>query len=364
MRKFMRYATVPMSIAALSACADQSAGPTGPEGRINLSVAPLSLPGITGATKYTITVKRGTETVWSESNLDSSTYGDGNGAITYIGTCDATDPTNTVELVLNELHVDGVAGALSDPDDFVNPCDPGECVQTIDCVENTDSFVEFNLAIMRSANQGFFDIAVNFEDVFCSAKLDCAEELLHGADDVRGKTVIVALACSAGAGQDTNMYLDDITIGTQTFDVAGDEGNRTNDDGTKYAVYRDVEELAGVGEKAFWNIAINVDGDDSTIDTDDLVGQVQTIASASNGAFQTSSVLGGFMSPNFTKYPYIRYDFPLSTGACFPEQKLDAAGASGGVFTEYTSLSASVNFDHRGEVASGSVTVTEALPAL
>ncbi len=57
--------------------------------------------------------------------------------------------------------------------DFENPCaEAGDCVLSFPCVENEDVFVEFNITVMRDAEQGFFDIAVNFEDIFCSAKFD------------------------------------------------------------------------------------------------------------------------------------------------------------------------------------------------
>src|SRR6201999_2048098 len=90
------------------------------------------------------------------------------------------------------------------------------CAQAATCAENADTPVRFDLTIMRRAQQGFFDIAVSFEDVFCSAKVDCEDrdgdplELLFDGDE-RASTAVLALACTAGANE-TNIYLDDVVV--------------------------------------------------------------------------------------------------------------------------------------------------------
>ena len=172
------------SFGLLGACAAE-----GPSGPLNVSVAPLTLPGIADVC-YGLTVFNGVpataDTVWSQQGICSSQYGNsGGGDITYIGTCDADSGSNNyVELILETIEVDG--GTILDdqftvqapPDgdgdaDFTNPCaEAGDCVLNFPCVENEDVFVEFNITVMRDAEQGFFDIAVNFEDIFCSAKFD------------------------------------------------------------------------------------------------------------------------------------------------------------------------------------------------
>ena len=174
------------SIPALGACADAGSGPTGPQ--VKIDVAALSLPGIDEAC-FGITVFNGvpgdpgTDTVWSNGDVCSVQYGNGQGDITYIGPCDAgVTENNYIQLVLNTLEVDGEElSETGSPADFVNPCaDPGDCVLDFECLENADVLVEFNLTVMRNAQQGFFDIAVNFEDIFCSAKLDSCYDVVAG----------------------------------------------------------------------------------------------------------------------------------------------------------------------------------------
>jgi hypothetical protein len=178
-------------------------------------------------------------TVWQKTPVTSGDYGNlGGGDITYIGPCDANTPGgasnwNYVALVLNQIQVPNNQGSLGtnkeflddqftalttatpagDGDaDFENPCPSAKpCVLKFQCKENQDVGVSFNLTVMRDANQGFFDIAVNFEDVFCSAKLDTcypdpdnagpksaeAIKLLFGSNG-RDETAVAALACTVG----------------------------------------------------------------------------------------------------------------------------------------------------------------------
>jgi hypothetical protein len=175
------------SIPALGgACADTGSGPTGPQ--VKIDVAALSLPGIDEAC-FGITVfngvpgVQGTDTVWSNNNVCSVQYGNGQGDITYIGPCDAgVTGNNYIQLVLNSLSANGdELSETGSPADFVNPCaDPGDCVLDFECLPNADVLVEFNLTVMRNAQQGFFDIVVNFEDIFCSAKLDSCYDVVAG----------------------------------------------------------------------------------------------------------------------------------------------------------------------------------------
>ncbi len=69
---------------------------------------------------------------------------------------------------------------------------------------------------MRDANQGFFDVAINFEDVFCSAKLDCTYDndgnvpinlLFDPVTGERRQTAVVALACTQGPNADNRTHL-------------------------------------------------------------------------------------------------------------------------------------------------------------
>ncbi len=102
------------SMLALVGCAEVDDAKNFPKGQLELAVAPLSLPGIDEAC-YSLKVSNnssGSSVVFSETGICSSNYGDGKGAITYIGACDAQADAdgnagngvqNRVELVLENL---------------------------------------------------------------------------------------------------------------------------------------------------------------------------------------------------------------------------------------------------------------------
>ncbi len=276
------------SLSLLGACADEVAGPKGP---LQIAVAPLSYPGLADVC-YGLTVYNGdpsvfgTDTVWSQTGVCSSQYGNTEGGdITYIGPCDAdVDGNNFVELVLESVEVEG-GDILDDQNttidgdaDFENPCPEGApCTLDFECVENADVFVEFNLTIMRDAEQGFFDVAVNFDDIFCSFKFDsCYDngdgddiELLFGDTsgevsivdgDGRDHTAVFAMACTAGPGVDidTEILISNVilTCGEQSFPLPLtnlDQGNQSvffdpDDDGNathqvQYGLYYGDEQL-------------------------------------------------------------------------------------------------------------------------
>ncbi len=206
------FAALAIPLLVAPSCADAPApAATGPG--VAISVAPLSLSSVVNA-DYRITVRTSTDTVFTVE-VDSTTYGDGAGAITYIGPCDADAGLNTVELELLALYdADGPIPA----DTYVNPTAAGPLTQDVLCVENADRPVVFNLTIMRDAQQGFFDIAVNFEDLFCSAKVDCqadGEDILLVHHPVSGKrlpSAVIGLACTGGVGADTHLYFTDMVI--------------------------------------------------------------------------------------------------------------------------------------------------------
>ena len=214
------------SLAALSACSEERSAPTGTPARI--AVAPLSLPGIGDAcyNLYVYNEASPAQLVGQQTQVCASRYGNGPGGdITYIGTCDAQADAdadnvaeNSVDLELAGVYASAWTSGAQDIGEYQNPCPPGTpCRLTLPCVENQDTLVEFNLTIMRDAKQGFFDVAVNFEDIFCSAKLDCVEALLHDGD-VRSTTAVMAFACTAGEGQPTTMYLSDVSALDQVID--------------------------------------------------------------------------------------------------------------------------------------------------
>jgi len=251
---------------ALAAC-DASEGPDGPDldaagpgldaagpgldaagPGFAIAVAPLTLPGVTD-TCYRLTVTNGPnrtgDIVWQRTNVCADLFGDVVGSIAYIGPCDADVPTlSSVTLELLDLKTGATPTPIADVE-YGNPCgeiadwstlagrdtllpgeDFGPCTVNKQCLENADVLVEFNITVMREANQGFFDIGVNFDDVFCSAKLDtCYSDdspitLLHDGD-VRAHTAVAAVACSAGPGATAETYLHfsdfSVTCGTTTY---------------------------------------------------------------------------------------------------------------------------------------------------
>ena len=128
----------------------------------------------------------------------------------------------------------------------------------------------------RAANQGFFDVAVEFDDIFCSAKLDCLDsqggplKLLFDPDTgARGQTVVVAWACTAGIGAETWLYEDNLVVscfdedtgeplGSWAYDPSLGPGNAGPGQAPfvfETGIYRTVTESTGVSS---WNVALGV----------------------------------------------------------------------------------------------------------
>lgn len=197
----MRHIAV---LATLFAACDLTAAPDH-AGEVDISVMALTLPGVTDA-KYRITLLDSTGTVSWSTDLTSTQYGNGPGGdLTYIGPCDASGSgLNTVRLELLEL-------VPLDPKEWANP---GPMEQTFTCVENADTPVSFNVTILREAEAGFADISVNFEDIFCSAKVDCTDDqgapldLLHDENGQRMPSVVFAVTCANEFGSDPHILLD------------------------------------------------------------------------------------------------------------------------------------------------------------
>jgi hypothetical protein len=318
-------------LVAGAGCDDKAdSGPTGFE----IKVAPLTLPGITDAC-YSINVYNSTAlfdastAVWSKTGVCASDFGDGSGSITYVGTCDASETENTVELTLQSLWTGGAfdasgSVALTNGTDFVNPCTGASpertCRLVRPCNPNADTLVEFNLTIMRNAQQGFFDIVVNFEDIFCSAKFDCEDtngdplELLFNGTE-RDTTAVMAFACTAGENADTTLYMSnayiicDVPHNASTtivgsLDPSAGPGNvaSTIPGIFGYAVYEGKESL-GDYNKAYWNMSIGV--------TDDL------FKSCSPPKFLDPAGNCVLCPSGSTRYALYDPQTQLSTDACF-----------------------------------------------
>jgi|GEM_PF-925277 len=339
--KTSRTLVAPLAAALfLFACAEAPDG--GPGGRIALSVAPLSYPGVTNAT-YTLEVRnKSGQTVFTRA-LDSLGYGGGDGSLSYVGPCDA-DPAenpNTVHLTLTGLFAGGGGSAEIPATSYHNP---GELTRSATCDPNADTPVTFDLTIARAANQGFFDVAVAFENIFCSAKLDCVDddgatlELLHQAGGGRGRTVALGLACTGDTSLDgeTYLYRDAVVVtcaaGTATVDPSAGPGNLTEGAGITStgtaplyaaAVYRGEEQLGF--NKRYWNVLLGVN--DAATDC-----TVTTTATAS-----PDPLVAGQTPPGST-WPYIDWDVAITgtagVRAC-TTHPLDGEDPNDGVATMY-----------------------------
>ncbi len=336
-------------LAVWAGCGSERRGIDGPS--VGISVAPLTLAGVTDAC-YGLTVFNAplaglatADTVWTQAGICADQYGDGTGSITYIGTCDAASTLNTVELTLERLCSGGPCDAAATTDiatsEYDNPCPAATpCRLEAPCQENEDTLVEFTLTIMRDAEQGFFDIAVNFEDVFCSAKVDCkyddgtAIELLHDGD-ARAQTLVMTLACTAGPGQSTILGMSDVVIACdsgQVYEISPVAG--VGNIGPlepfifEHAIYHGHEELPGI-DKCYWNLAIGLD----TALTDHQGCRLSARATAS------PEMLEGGMTPLNTTWPIIDYAVEITgaNGGLVCDQN-PLNGEDSGVTTRYTAL--------------------------
>ncbi len=337
------------ALVALPACSDESTN--APTSQFEIAVQPLTLGSI-GDARYAITVKNADDApnnvVWQKAGITSDQYGDGRGAISYIGPCDASRNPHTIELVL-----ESISGADNQPlvaGTWENPAPAGSpIVLERDCRENADVSVVFNLTIMRDAQQGFFDIAVNFEDIFCSAKVDCQDALLHDGD-ARGPTVVFGFACTAGTDADgaepTWLHMTDLVVTCDGlpplyFDPSGSVGQHgpLGPLPTLFetAIYRDQEDLPGL-DKCSWNAALGV-----------KVGNAPNCrltaqATASHASFGASGT-----SPADTVYPFVDFDVILTdAGGNLICDNNGLDDPTSGVTTDYTSPTGA-GFTHEWE---------------
>jgi len=341
-------------------------------GRLAVDVAALNLTGV-GDVVWDVEVVNGraptADVVWRR-RLTSSGYGDGAGSASYVGSCDA-DPAvaqNTVRVWVvgvfdapvsdpGVFAAGGAGGLVGAPLEFQSPTTSEPLTREVRCVEGADAAVQLDVALMRPARQGFFDIAVSFDDVFCAAKFDCCVDgdddgvcdadlqLLADGSGARGRTMILGFACTAATGSDaeTELYLDPLALDCSAptaesfeadllIDPSGPAGNQCSAgatgggdcaavsapggqdaDGYLYqvAVYRGFEQLSSGGaaaNKVYWNVALGVGPGISGC-------RLRTRGTADD-ALGTSFVDLGTIAAGAV-YPYIQWDVPL--GGCASE---------------------------------------------
>jgi|GEM_PF-3304083 len=320
-----------------------------PGARIQIDVAALELPGVTDA-RYAITVRNDSSEVVATREVTADAYGDGAGGVSYVSPCDADDNDNTVSVELLSLSD---AGGTIDPATYNNP---GVLTKTATCLANADVAVDFDITIARAATQGFFDVAVSFDDIFCSAKLDCVDqdgdpiELVFNADGERDQTVVLAFACTA-LGTDTIQYLEDIVVSCDSgADAAvvspgAGPGNLDMSDPAQVAVtgtnplfgvtvFRGEEQLGY--DKHYWNVALGFEGGTSC--------RLTTRGTASDGGF------GGLDTPAGTIWPIIDWTVDLTNGSgtrvCTRHPVDGPTCPTSGVCTTYTGFDTPATFDY------------------
>ena len=373
-----------LAAALLVACGGMDGEPAG--ARLTVEVAALSLAGVGDVVWDVEVANHDGDVVW-QRRVTSSAYGDGAGSASLVGPCDAAAGANpnTVSVWVVGVYADvvsapgpfasGDATAIADtPLAFAGPTATAPLTRSVTCSPNADVAVTFDVTLARPAEQGFFDVAVSFDDLFCAAKLDCcydrdqngcsADEtiaLLFDADGARGRTFVLGLACTAGLDDDvvTDLYLDPITLdcsapnsGTDfspdlTLDpdavtpgnqcTAGevalcgavDAASGVDPDTYLYqvAVFRGSEMATTGGAnagKVYWNLALGV--------TDAIAGcRLRARATADDAADPDDGVVGGVIAAGRV-YPVIAWDVALGA-SCGSE----ALGVSADVTVAYTS---------------------------
>ena len=382
MRKLIFAALLPAL--SCTTAADDPNGTSGPV--VDIEIAALDLAGVVDAV-WDIEVKNGASPaaiVWAR-RITSSRYGDGAGSASYVGPCDGDEDakTNTVTVHLRGIYDSASAATLttdlssqSATDYGANNAafacpegplcgadfrDPGDLVREFQCLEGRDTAVTFDVAVMRPANQGFFDVAVNFNQIYCSAKFDCCrvdgdpngddalcdrptedlELLYNGAD--RDTTFVLGFACTAGtaANVETQLMMRDIALDCDDDGVAdvvvtpdGDgnlDASRVDDpDGYLFgaAVYRG-EQFIGAVSSYYWNVALGVTP--AAISAPCVLTTTATADDRNNtgdGVFVDGAlrIEAGFV------YPVVTWRVPFDTCT---EHALDETTA---VFTDYTDI--------------------------
>jgi hypothetical protein len=227
---------------------------------IAVSVAPLTLESLSDACYSFTVVNNGGDLVvgrgpgaiqagWgaevtgtAADTVCASQFGNGDGGdVSYVAPCDADTgmENHTVTLWVDALCDSTFAGPLvkngaanwSQPSPnnssgicteiqpYQNPCGSQGCTLPVTCEENADTPVTFNFTIMGQADQGFFDIAVNFDDVFCSAKMDdcnTEDQPIQLVFDTT-ETVLAPGGCPWGTG----LAYQNLSPAENTFDGTG-----------------------------------------------------------------------------------------------------------------------------------------------
>ena len=278
-------ALVMLSLLGAGGGCGASAPPSDQGPQIAINVSPFEIDSVTNA-EYRLTVRNSlNEVVWTRV-VSADGYGNGQGSLSYVGPCDAQANPNTVAVEVLALYK-GVDG--TEPFDPSLYGLPGEVSRQVECLQNQDVAVQFDITILIDPPDmpAFLSVGVGFDDVFCSAKLDCEDSngdplrLLFDANGQRAQTAVVALACTAGVDAETVLYRSNLAIhcddngaaaGGNLLDVTVDPskgpgnlstaagGGIAGDPGVLFAAQvTQGDELIANYNKAYWNVLLGLE---------------------------------------------------------------------------------------------------------
>ncbi|MCA9514055.1 MAG: hypothetical protein KC635_03865 [Myxococcales bacterium] len=324
-----------------------------------MTLAPLDLAELTDV-EVTLEVRAGATTVWRQERVAASRYGDGQG-LTYVGPCDASASPNTVLLWIDDLY--GPDHVRVDPTTWRNPTASAPLSRPAPCTPNGDNAVTFDVTVLRAAAHGFFDVAVELDDVFCAAKLDCGAPgarrplLFPPGSSERVPTAVLGFACTGGLAADTVLWLDDVVVTcggvAAALDLRRGPGNHyTLADPApapfaQVATYRGAEQLTGPGGSAwnqlYFNVAMGLAPGDQPVSC-----SFAATLSASDGLFPDGwSTRAGSVWPLIhVAVPFV--DAATDDFACGVHPLNDPnAAPETGVWTDYTDGVTAHRFAHR-----------------
>lgn len=335
-------------VCALFLVACTSNGALNPSGKVAVNTRALTFAGVSDA-DYGLAIFNGQdELVWRKDHLRASTYGSG-ASLAYVAPCDADQPQNRVELTINTLY-DGTTPLGAET--WTNPTAGGPITRTFTCRADADVAVDFDVTVMRAANQGFFDFAVELDGIFCSAKVDCVDALLLDPESsARGPTVVVGFACTSGDARPTWLHYSDVALvcgdHTTYLSPAAGPGNIGAPAPTLYgaATYRGQDDFGGQAG-CHWNLALGLD---------EGAGAASCVLRAS--ATATTAPLTGHTIAADVVYPFVTIEVPLTNASgemTCGSHPLD--GSPVGVATTYTSATPSPSFPYAWSCSDPEVT--------
>ncbi len=369
-----RYCRLTLAAGAVAlgsvACGEGSTPVVGSDGpAVSIVVAPLDQSGV-GVGCFDLEVATALGTLWEkgdptlnylQNDLDticSDDHGNaGGGSIRWVGSCDAQDAADTdpngragVQNAVT-LWFDGIynVAKTAETAGVYDPCGTAGCTLEFDCIANADTLAEFNFTVIRDAENGFFDIAVRFDNIYCASKYDdCYSNnqdiTLFSDDDGDHKTGVYALACTAPLGSDVDLHYGNLAVVCSgfTFPINPNVSARTDaasvpaGHSLTYDVFRDQTAVncdddtvdppvTGNCNGLFWNISF---------DLTDLEGLgTCTLAFSATATNGTGSFVDGLPTNPGSTYPYIDVDATITGGDACQQNPLNGDGSA--VVTNY-----------------------------